>query len=132
LDKKNVPKLSNANFEIMKFVWSKDEVSINEVLEAINAKRKEKVKRASIQVQLRRLEKYGWIKHKKVNRTFYYKALRGQEKATKDILKDIRNRVFNGSNLALVKCLFDETNFTVDELDRITDLLDNKKRISND
>jgi predicted transcriptional regulator len=58
-------KLSDANLEIMKEIWQKaGEVTINDIFEAVNAGRRKKVKRATIQVQMRRLEAYGWLKHR--------------------------------------------------------------------
>ena len=124
MSKKRMPKLSDANFEIMKLVWEKGEVTINEVLDAVNTKRKEKIKRASIQVQMRRLEQYGWLKHRKVDRTFYYTARENRDTATRHILDDVKDRVFGGSNRAFVHSLFENLNIPPGELERIARLLD--------
>ena len=59
LGKIKIQKLSDANLEIMNIVWDRGEVSINDVLEAVNLRRNDKLKRATIQVQMKRLEKYG-------------------------------------------------------------------------
>src|SRR5512136_771594 len=106
LAKKNIRKLSDANLDIMRLAWQKGEVTINDVLEAINRIRIDKVKRATIQVQMRRLERYGWLKHRKDNREFYYSPLRGEDEAKINILRSVRDRVFGGSYSELVKCLF--------------------------
>jgi len=119
LAKKNIQKLSDANLEIMKLAWQKGEVTINDVLEAVNATRRDKVKRATIQVQMRRLETYGWLKHRKENREFYYAPRRGEEEAKVNILHGVRDRVFGGSYAELVKCLFAGSAVPEDELKRI-------------
>jgi predicted transcriptional regulator len=124
LGKIKIKKLSDANLEIMNIVWDRGEVSINDVLEAVNLKRNDKLKRATIQVQMKRLEKYGWLKHRKVGREFYYSALRGQEEATKDILDNVRKKVFGGSRAELVKCLFTDSNVSSEELERIMQYLE--------
>jgi predicted transcriptional regulator len=128
LAKKNVQKLSDANLEIMKLAWRKGDVTINDVLEAVNASRKDKLKRATVQVQMRRLEKYGWLKHRKENREFYYSPLRGEEEAKVNILRNVRDRVFGGSYAELVKCLFAGSPVPDDELRRIVEFLKENDR----
>ena len=121
--KKNLQKLSDANLEIMKLVWRKGEVTINDVLEAVNSGRKDKVKRATVQVQMRRLERYGWLKHRKDTREFFYSSLRGEAEAKVSILHNVRDRVFGGSYAELVKCLFAGGRVPGDELQRIVEFL---------
>ena len=121
--KKTIQKLSDANLMIMKLVWQKREVTINDVLEAVNADRKDKVKRATVQVQMRRLERYGWLKHRKENREFYYSPLRGEAAAKVDILHNVRDRVFGGSYAELVKCLFAGGRVPEAEFQRIVEFL---------
>ena len=123
MPKKNLRRLSDANLEIMNLVWRKGEVTINDVLEAVNAGRKDKVKRATVQVQMRRLERYGWLKHRKDNREFYYSSLRGEAEAKVTILHNVRDRVFGGSYADLVKCLFAGGKVPEDELQRIVEFL---------
>lgn len=107
----------------MELVWQKGEVTVNDVLEAINAARKDKVKRATVQVQMRRLERYGWLKHRKENREFYYSPLRSEAEAKVDILHNVRNRVFGGSYAELVKCLFSGERISEEEFQRIVKFL---------
>jgi BlaI family penicillinase repressor len=128
LKKKSLPKLSEANFEVMKIVWEKGETTVVEVMEALNANRTDKLKRASVQVMLTRLEKYGWVTHRKENRTFYFRALREKQSTLRDIIDDMKHRLFGGSNRELVKCLFDESDVSSAELDRIADLLERKTK----
>jgi predicted transcriptional regulator len=123
LTKKNLQKLSDANLEIMKLVWRRGEVTINDILEAVNSGRKDKVKRATVQVQMRRLERYGWLKHRKDTREFYYSPLRGEAEAKVSILHNVRDRVFGGSYAELVKCLFAGGRVPGDELQRIVEFL---------
>lgn len=121
--KKIIQKLSDANLTIMKLVWQKGEVTINDVLDAVNAGRRDKVKRATVQVQMRRLERYGWLKHRTENREFYYSPLRSEAAAKVDILHNVRNRVFGGSYTELVKCLFAGGRIPEEEFQRIVKFL---------
>lgn len=126
--KKNIQKLSDGNLIIMKLIWQKGEVTINGVFDAVNAGRKDKVKRATIQVQMRRLERYGWLKHRKENREFYYSPLRSEAEAKVDILHNVRNRVFGGSYAELVKCLFSGERVPEEEFQRIVEFLEKNEK----
>lgn len=125
---KTLPKLSEANFEVMKIVWEKGETTVVEVLEELNANRTNKLKRTSVQVMLTRLEKYGWVTHRKESRVYYYRALQEEESALRDIVADLKNRIFRGSSRDLVRCLFEESDVSSDELNRISKLLDKKEK----
>lgn len=128
MSRKEVPKLSAANFEIMKVIWDKGEATAVEVLDAINEKRKEKIGRTSILVQLTRLREYGWLKYRKVNRTYYYSAAFGREKATRDIIDDVKTRIFDGSHSDLVRCLFENSEISDEEIKDIRDILNGYDR----
>lgn len=127
MNKKELRELSAANFEVMKVVWEKGEVTINQVLDTINGKREHELKRASVQVMMNRLEKYGWLTHRVEGKTFLYKALQGEKKTMRNIISDLKTRVFAGSSKDLVHYLFEDSNADDDELDRIAQLLVEKK-----
>ena len=107
--------LSPANLEIMKVVWGKGEVTVNEVFETINSRRRHKLRRTTIQVQMKRLEGYGWLTHREEGRSYYYSAVKEKQTTRKDILDDIKNRVFGGSRAELVRCLLEDEDVTAEE-----------------
>jgi BlaI family penicillinase repressor len=123
--KKRNRKLSPANLEIMKIVWEKGEVTINDVVEAVNAERKDKLRRTTVQVQMNRLEDYGWLKHTEKGRTYVYSAVVEKQKTRREILEDIKNRVFGGSRAELVKCLMEDADVTPEEIRELRELLKN-------
>jgi len=121
--KKQIRKLSPANLEIMKVIWRLREASVNDVFEAVNSRKKDKVRRTTIQVQVNRLEEYGWLKHREVGRTHYFRAVRGRQKAERDIINDIKNRLFGGSRMELVKSLLDDSDLKPEEIQELRDIL---------
>ncbi len=123
--KKRDRKLSPANLEIMKVIWEKGEVTINDVVEAINAKRKNNLRRTTVQVQMNRLEDYGWLKHSELGRTYVYTAVVEKQKTRREILEDIKNRVFGGSRAELVKCLIEDSDVSPEEIKELRALLKN-------
>ena len=123
MTKKQIRKLSPANLEIMKVIWRLREASVNDVFEAVNSRKKDKVRRTTIQVQVNRLEEYGWLKHREVGRTHYFRAVRGRQKAERDIINDIKNRLFGGSRMELVKSLLDDSDLKPEEIQELRDIL---------
>jgi predicted transcriptional regulator len=121
--KKRDRKLSPANLEIMKVVWEKGAVTINDVVKAINATRKNNIRRTTVQVQMNRLEDYGWLKHTESGRTYIYRAVVEKQKTRREILEDIKNRVFGGSSAELVKCLIEDADVTPEEIKELRSLL---------
>ena len=107
----------------MKVVWDKGDVTINNVVEAINAKRKNNIRRTTVQVQMNRLEDYGWLKHSELGRTYVYSAVVEKQKTRREILEDIKNRVFGGSRAELVKCLIEDSDVSLEEIKELRALL---------
>jgi predicted transcriptional regulator len=119
-----LPKLTDPEFEIMKIVWDRGQVTINEVMDAINSMHNRDLKRTTIQVQMKRLEEKGWLIHKEEGRNFIYQSTRGREEVSREITSDIKKRIFDGSYANLVKALFHGSNVTGDEIKRIRKILD--------
>ena len=71
-----LPRLTDAEFEIMEIVWEEGETTVNHVWETINRKRKALLSRTTTLVQMNRLEEKKWLKHRTVGRTFLYSATR--------------------------------------------------------
>lgn len=64
--------------------------------------------KTTVQVQLNRLEEYGWLTHRTEGRTFVFRATVEKQSAQQDIVRDIKKRIFSGSASDLVKCLLNE------------------------
>ncbi len=127
MGKKLPPPLSDAQFEIMSVIWNKGEATINEVLEEVNAARQDSLRRTTIQVQMSRLEKKGWLTHRSAGRTFYFRPLRDREEARAAIAGRVTRRIFGGSCADLVKCLFSHEKISRREIERLRELLENAK-----
>jgi BlaI family transcriptional regulator, penicillinase repressor len=127
VSKQELPKLTNPELEIMKAVWSHEAATIPDVLDIINKERKRKLKRSTIQVQMTRLEKKGWVTHTEENRTYYYRATICAEEASSNIAKDFTKRVFDGSCSQLIRALFSNTTVKIEEIQELRNLLNSFK-----
>jgi predicted transcriptional regulator len=120
----NSTPLSAAQFEIMAVVWDLGKATVSQVLKVVNKKRKKKLRRTTIQVQMSRLEKKGWLTHEAEGRTYCYQALKKRNEALAMIAGDVTNRIFGGSCAELVKCLFNQNKINREEIQRIRKVLD--------
>lgn len=118
-------KLSPSEFEVMEAFWASDaELTITGVLDAVNASRATPLKRATVQVHLRRLEEKGWLAHREDGRRFLYRPTASRDSASADLARDLTERVFDGSCAQLVRCLFERDEISEAEIERLRDLID--------
>ena len=119
----SLPRLTPAEFDVMDAVWNAPETTITEVMKAVNRGKSKPLKRATVQVQLRRLEEKGWLRHREEGNKFFYSATEGRREASAAIAEDIRTRVFGGSCADLVRALFQNKDISRDEIEELKELI---------
>ena len=119
----SLPKLTDAEFEIMGIVWDEGETTVNHVWETINQNRPEPLSRTTTLVQMNRLEKKKWLKHRVVGRTFLYSPTRKREKTLETLVGDIHDRFFKGSSSDLVRCLFKSVRVSKTEIEKLKEII---------
>ena len=123
MKKHNLPKLSDGNYQIMTIVWDLGEATIPQVLERLNAGRTEPLKRSSVQVQMTRLEEYGWLKHREEGRSYVFSATVPRESTQRSMVSDLKERIFDGSTARLMQCLLAEKQPDEAEIQTIKELI---------
>lgn len=114
--KKSLPPLSAAEQALMDLLWKKHPASVLELLEAVNQGRDEPVTRNTLQTQLTRLEAKGWITRDASGRSHAYQPAVPAERGRTSILAELKQRLFGGSSLALVRCLVESGEISEAEL----------------
>jgi len=114
--KTSPPALSAAEQAIMDALWKSHPVSVLDLLEAVNAGRKEPITRNTLQTQLTRLEAKGWIKRDDSGRTHLYDPVVLETHGRTSVLAELKKRFFGGSSLALVRCLVENGDISDSEL----------------
>jgi BlaI family transcriptional regulator, penicillinase repressor len=96
--------LTELELQIMQVVWELGEVTVDRI-----RKRLKKDGRAlalpSIRTMLGILQEKGFVTRQRDSRSYVYRATVGAEQAQKSILKDVIERVFDGSASGLVAAL---------------------------
>jgi predicted transcriptional regulator len=124
--------LSDENLEVMREIWARREASVNTVWAALNSSRRRKVRRTTVQVQMTRLERYGWLSRKKSGREFLYTASWGKDETVGDLLRSLARRLYGGSYFELIRVLLTGAEFSPAERRKIKTLWRNKTRRSEE
>jgi BlaI family penicillinase repressor len=123
----SLPKLTDAEFEIMAIVWEEGETTVNHVWEAINRQRQAPLSRTTILVQMSRLEEKKWLKHRVHGRTFLYYSTRKKDETLENLVGDIHDRLFKGSSSELVRCLLKSVKISKAEIQKLKEIIDSQE-----
>jgi|WetSurMetagenome_2_1015567.scaffolds.fasta_scaffold367778_2 predicted transcriptional regulator len=123
----SLPKLTDAEFEIMEIVWQEGETTVNHVWEMINCRRGTLLSRTTIMVQMSRLEEKKWLKHRAAGRTYLYSATRKKDETLENLVGDIHRRFFRGSSSDLVRCLFKSVKLSKEEIQKLKEIIRSKE-----
>lgn len=123
MSQKSLPPLSAAEQALMDLLWKKHPASVLELLEVVNQGREEPVTRNTLQTQLTRLEAKGWITRDASGRTHAYQPAVAEERGRTSVLAELKQRLFGGSSLALVRCLVESGEISEAELAELRKLV---------
>ena len=112
----------------MTAVWNAGPSSVESVHQTVSAKRK--LKEATIRTLLRRLEQKGYLRHKVEGRAFIYHATEPARSLAARAVRQIIDRLCQGSVEELVSGMVDAKVLSNRELDRLADIV--RKRREGD
>lgn len=114
------PTLTEAELRIMRVLWSRKEATVTDVIDAV---KKPRLARTTVQTVLTILERKGYASHRNDERTFVYHALLDQRAAQRHALGQMLSRFFDGSPEKLVVRLIDSDLVSKQDAQRIRQLL---------
>lgn len=124
----SLPALSPAEQALMDLIWQKQPISVAALLELVNADRPEPISRNTLQTQLTRLEAKGWLKHEDGERVRVYRSAVAEKRGRGKILSELKERLFGGSSLSLVRCLVEEGGLSDAEIKELNDLIKDHRK----
>lgn len=89
------PKISDAEFEVMKVVWSRSPLSSQEIIDALKGNRSWTP--ATIKTLINRLLKKGAVAFEKDGKSYLYRPALSKEDCVKSESSSFLNRVFDGA-----------------------------------
>jgi len=116
------PPLPKSELEVAQMVWSLGKATVREVYEALPKDRNLDFK--TVQTYLRRLQAKGYLRCARDGRSNVYSS---QVRPGREMVDDFVGRLFGGEPFPLVQQLFETSDLTVEEIDRLRETLDQLK-----
>lgn len=123
---KNLPQISNAEFEVMNVIWKFAPINTNDIVERLSENNEWSPK--TIQTMLSRLEKKGVIKHEKESRMFVYSPLISKDAYLRSEGNAFVNRFFDGVLSRMVVSYLDKSELSDDDINELQAVLDRKRK----
>lgn len=123
---KNLPQISDAEFEVMDVIWKYSPINTNEITDRL-AKTKDWSPK-TIYTMLSRLEKKGVIVHEKESRVFVYTPCVRKEQYIGAESRTMANRFFDGAMNRMVVSFLDQKELSSEDLDELQRILDRKRK----
>lgn len=121
---KNLPQISQAEYEIMKIIWDSSPISTNKVCERVPKSHNWSSK--TVHTLLSRLTAKQVISYEKRGRMFYYSPLISQEDYISQERHQFLNRFYNGRASSLVSSLISDAELSDEDLQKMYELIDSK------
>ena len=121
---RDLPQISEAEFEVMKIIWKYAPISTNAIIEQLTKTTRWSPK--TIQTMLLRLVKKGALAHKKEGRIFVYTPLIPRDEYRSRASKHFLDRFYDGALGSMVLNFIKEDQLSPDEIRELRDLLDGK------
>lgn len=118
--------LAKLELALMKIIWEKGKATVHEVQQALPPD--EHLAYTTILTVLRILEEKGFLKHDVDGRTYVYHPIVKQHEVNQGMLKDLLDRLFDGSRVALLNTLLQAERISQEELQELKELIDEKER----
>lgn len=119
-------KISESEWEVMKIIWDKKEVTSNEIIEEL--KDKKEWKAATVKTLISRLLNKEAISFNKKGKEYIYYPLIEEEKTVIEESMSFINRVFNGSVSDLLLNFVKSEKLTEEDIDELKEILNSKNK----
>lgn len=118
MKKEKIQKLTKAEEDIMKMLWSHGPTTVSAMIDKMKG---EKPPHSTVSSIIRILEKKGFVDHNTYGRTYEYYPIIEKEIYSKFSLKSLLSNYFEGSVNEMVSFLIKEEEVNVDELKKLID-----------
>ena len=121
-----LPPLPEGQREIMEIVWDQGEVSVFEVREILGQNRE--ISRTAVRTTMERLEEKGWLAHRVIGRTHFYRPLVSRDVSLGRRIVEIVDKACGGEPERLMAALMEYRGLSAAEIQRIQSLLEGAEK----
>ncbi len=109
---------------VMETVWEKGAATVHEVRDALA--RREPLAYTTVLSVMQKLERFGWLRHRRDGRTYVYSPTRTRDEAGARSLRTFIRRVFGGDPLLLFETLLADEQLTAEEIAELRRRIDER------
>jgi len=117
--------LGELQYAIMRVLWERGEASVAQVWEELPEPHQRAL--TTIATMLSKMEKKGVVGHRAEGRQFIYRPAVSEPEVHRTMVADLTDRLFQGDVTALVAHLLEEQEIDRGELDRLQDLIRDRR-----
>lgn len=117
--------ISNAEWEIMRVVWTKEETTSSQILEILEQKTDWTA--STVKTLLKRLVDKGYLATQKLGKSFLYSALVSEEEAINRQADELFDKFCQRKHTTIIKHLVETTPMTMADINDLQALLLSKK-----
>ena len=121
-----VPRISEAEWQVMDVLWTRSPLAANEIVAALAARCDWEP--ATIKTMLNRLVKKGALKFKAQGKRYLYAPAVSRDACVRTEGRSFVDRVFGGAAGAMIAHFVEDAKLSRDEIDQLRRLLDRKGR----
>ena len=118
------PKISDAEWEIMKALWEKSPLTANEIVETVSQTKTWKPK--TVRTLINRLMAKGAVGFEKKGREYEYNPLLAEEECVQAETKSFLGRVKGAKITPMLAAFLEEELLSADEIDELKRILNDK------
>ena len=118
------PTLTEAELRLMEIVWSRGEVTVGDIVEALPPE--QALAYSTVLTTMRILEEKGYVRHRKEGRAFVYEPLVDRAQARQSAMRYVLSRFFDNSPELLVLNLLQSEDVDAGEIQRLKKMIRDK------
>lgn len=122
--KERPQELTRAELEIMQILWNREVGFVNDILEDMPHP---KPAYNTVSTIVRILEKKGFVGHRSYGKSYEYYPIIDRDTYTGGFMSSVLNNFFGGSASRMMSFLSSNNSISVEEVDEILNLLNDKK-----
>ncbi len=121
---KNLPKISESEWLVMRVLWAKSPLTANEVVERLTGKATWKPK--TVKTLIDRLMKKGAVKFEKEGRRYKYYPAVGRDECIATERKSFVRRVYGGITRPMLAAFLEDAELSAEDISELKEILEQK------
>ena len=109
--------LGKLELEVMKIIWEYRRATVRQIWEKLYPKKK--LAYTTVATVVKNIEEKGFVTHEKQSRTYVYSPVVEQADVSRNLVRDLVDRLFDGSPAKMVTALVQSNDLNAEDLEHI-------------